>query len=193
MVLRHSLPLLMLVSVTVSAQDARTWRITDAPAEIRPLVAHANLVIAELQDSVLKELSHSLAEGGADVAIRSTHFDVRLLRHRLRREGIAVGRTSDRLRNQANRPPPWAQEMVTKWAGRKATEVDGYVVDLGDRIGLMRPVAEHELCTDCHGALGRLSPRVREVLSQLYPADRALGFHEGEIRGWYWVEMPKPR
>jgi hypothetical protein len=32
---------------------------------------------------------------------------------------------------------------------------------------------------------------VRAVLAERYPADRAIGFANGEIRGWYWVEMPK--
>jgi hypothetical protein len=83
--------------------------------------------------------------------------------------------------------------MVTRWAGHGAREVDGYAVDLGDRIGVMRPVSERQICGDCHGSLEHLSPRVRETLWQIYPADRAVGFREGEIRGWYWVEIPKPR
>jgi hypothetical protein len=34
---------------------------------------------------------------------------------------------------------------------------------------------------------------MRQLLAERYPADRAVGFEEGQIRGWYWVEMPKPR
>lgn len=45
----------------------------------------------------------------------------------------------------------------------------------------------------CHGPAGKLSPGVRSALEHRYPADRAAGFREGEIRGWYWVEVPKTR
>jgi hypothetical protein len=31
---------------------------------------------------------------------------------------------------------------------------------------------------------------VREELAERYPADRATGFKVGDIRGWFWVEVP---
>jgi len=34
---------------------------------------------------------------------------------------------------------------------------------------------------------------VLAALRDRYPKDRAIGFKEGEIRGWFWVEMPKER
>jgi len=42
--------------------------------------------------------------------------------------------------------------------------------------------------------LGRytLDERVRRELERRYPADRAIGFAAGDIRGCYWVELPKP-
>jgi hypothetical protein len=33
--------------------------------------------------------------------------------------------------------------------------------------------------------------RSREALTDRYPKDRAIGFTEREIRGWFWVEVPK--
>ena len=192
MAFRHSLPLVMLVTVAVGAQNAGVWRIQDAPRAMQPVIARADLVIAEIQDSVLRELSERVPAGTVDLAVRRTHFDVSLLLYRLRREGIVAGRTSDRLRNRTNRPPRWAEDMIGKWAGHQARDIDGYAVDLGDRIGVMRPVVERAICGNCHGTQDQISPRVREILWQTFPTDRAVGFREGEIRGWYWVEMPKP-
>jgi hypothetical protein len=37
----------------------------------------------------------------------------------------------------------------------------------------------------------RLSPAVREELKERYPADQATGFKDGDLRGWFWVEVPK--
>lgn len=36
-----------------------------------------------------------------------------------------------------------------------------------------------------------MTPIVRAALMDRYPVDRAIGFTEGEIRGWFWVEVPK--
>ena len=30
------------------------------------------------------------------------------------------------------------------------------------------------------------------VLAKEYPADQATGFKENDLRGWFWVEVPKP-
>jgi hypothetical protein len=81
--------------------------------------------------------------------------------------------------------------LVESDAGRRAKDVDGYVVDLADKIGLLRPIAQRSLCATCHGRPDKLAPEVRRVLRERYPEDRAVGFAEGEIRGWFWVEVPK--
>ena len=35
------------------------------------------------------------------------------------------------------------------------------------------------------------APEVQHALKESYPVDRAVGFAEGEVRGWFWVELPK--
>ena len=107
-------------------------------------------------------------------------------------EGIASGRTSDRLRNPTNAAPAWAAPLVQANAGRLARDVDGFAVDLGTKVGVLRPIVEQPMCAGCHGPVDRIAPEVRQMLADRYPKDRATGFTLGQIRGWYWVEMPKP-
>jgi hypothetical protein len=71
--------------------------------------------------------------------------------------------------------------------------VSGFAVDLGDRIGVLRPIAHRPVCASCHGPVDTRQPAVRAELRSRYPQDRALGFADGEIRGWFWVELPKSR
>jgi len=47
------------------------------------------------------------------------------------------------------------------------------------------------MCAGCHGARDKLEPAMLDVLRRRYPADRAVDFKDGEIRGWFWVEIPK--
>jgi hypothetical protein len=78
-------------------------------------------------------------------------------------------------------------------AGKRIQDVGGFAVDLGDKLGVMRPIAQRAQCGSCHGPQEKFSTAVRAELKDRYPADRAVGFEEGEIRGWYWVEVPKQR
>jgi uncharacterized protein DUF3365 len=169
-----------------------TWRIPDAPAEMRPAISRADLIVVSMQDALLRELTEGLREGGPAFALKSCHIDVvGIIRRIGRQEGVAAGRTSDRLRSRANAPLPWAAALVTANAGRRAADVPGFVVDLGNKVGVLRPIAQRPMCAACHGAANKLESRVRAALRDRYPHDQAVGFADGEIRGWFWVEMPQ--
>jgi len=178
---------------TLAARGERpSWPASRAPAELQPVIARADLVIASMQDAVIRELNHELANRGAADAVDVFHLYLTATIQRLaRQEGIAAGRTSDRLRNPTNAPRPWAAPFVNAHAGQSAHNMEGFVVDLGDKVGVLRPITERPICAGCHGPL--LSAAVTSALRERYPADKGAGFADGEIRGWFWVEMPKPR
>ena len=179
------------VMAIAASESPPAWPIDKSPAHMRPAIARADLIIVAMQDAVLRELTHGLREGGPELAITSCHLDATTITRRIAdQEGIAAGRTSHRLRSPANRPKPWAAPLVAAHAGRKARDVEGFVVDLGDRLGVLRPIAHRPMCAGCHGPVERISPAVRQLLADWYPVDKAVGFAEGEIRGWFWVEMP---
>lgn len=169
-----------------------TYTAVDAPAAVRPMVQRGDLLIVSLQTALLSELRRELAAGSPAEALTACHIDATAVAYRIARDqGIAVGRTSARLRNPTNAPRPWAAPIVARYADRPAAGIDGFVVDLGDRVGLLRPIVEQSACAPCHGLESRVDTRVRALLPASYPADRALGFKDGDVRGWFWVEMPK--
>ena len=177
-----------------SSTSTSIWPIRDAPAELRPAISRGDVVISTMHDALLWELNSGLEQGGPVLAIKSCHVDSARVAERVgREEGLAAGRTSDRLRNPTNAPRPWAAPLVKANAGRRAQDVDGFAVDLGDKVGVIRPIAERALCAGCHGRPDQFSTAVRAELKDRYPSDRATGFGEGDIRGWYWVEVPKQR
>jgi len=173
-----------------SPKTFRSWPIREAPPELRLVISRADLVIVTMQDAVLRELTEALDRGGPMAALGSCHLDATSVTYRLGHEGIAAGRTSDRLRSPTNVPPPWAANLVKAHAGARARDVEGFAVDLGTKVGVLRPIAERPICATCHGPVDRISAPVRQALAERYPADRAVGFSEGEIRGWFWVELP---
>ena len=92
-----------------SQQPPGTWKIADAPVELRDPISRADLIVVSMHDTFLRELKKALDSGGPSRAIGSCHIKVFMLSERIRRqEGLAVGRTSDRLRNPVNKPRAWA-------------------------------------------------------------------------------------
>jgi Protein of unknown function (DUF3365) len=183
------------VALMAGQQNAQTWPtypIKEAPAALRPTIQHAELIILSFQNATSAELTRELTAGGPGDAIRTCHLSATSLTQKIgREEGIAAGRTSARLRTPSNAPKPWAAPIVNQYATAKAASVDGFVVDLGERVGVMRPIAHRAICSPCHGVDEQLNPKVRAELKDRYPKDRATGFKDGDLRGWIWVELPR--
>jgi hypothetical protein len=188
------LSLCIAVSRGQSVQEWPTYPVKQTPADLQPAMRRGELVILAIQGATSRELASELASGGPGDAIRVCHLSATSLIYRLgREEGIAAGRTAARLRTPANAPRPWAAPIVKQYANAKAASVDGFVADLGDKVGVMGPVVHRAVCSSCHGVEEKLDPRVRGELKERYPADRATGFKDGDLRGWIWVEVPKNR
>jgi len=176
---------------TQAAQELAIVPIAQAPDSLRPAIDTADEVFTEIRKAHVTESTRAMASGGPGGAINVCHQSSAEVIERVKREkGFDVGRTSDRLRNPTNVPKPWMAATVKKYAGARAGSVEGFYVDLGDRLGVMRPIAEEPICAGCHGPADRLEPGVRKELSERYPADHATGFRTGDIRGWLWAEVP---
>ena len=47
-------------------------------------------------------------------------------------------------------------------------------------------------CEACHGERESIDPDVLKTIEAFYPEDRATGFSEGDLRGWFWIEVGAP-
>jgi hypothetical protein len=185
------LMVLAAASIGLPAHRSTIYPIAEAPAEMRLAIHRADLAIIALQTAVLGELSQKVPQDGPAVALKSCHLWSLAEAMRLqRREGIVAGRTSDRLRNPANAPRAWAAPIVDRYAGRRHADVEGFVVELDGRVGVMRPIHLLASCETCHGPVEALERDVRAQLKKSYPTDRAVGYRKGDLRGWFWVEVP---
>jgi len=99
--------------------------------------------------------------------------------------GVAIGRTSYRLRNPRNTPPAWAVKLVADRASEPVllSASDG-------RLGALLPIRLQNRCLACHGPADQIRPGVQRAIAAAYPADQATGFAAGDLRGWFWVEAP---
>ncbi|MCA9261360.1 MAG: DUF3365 domain-containing protein [Planctomycetales bacterium] len=98
---------------------------------------------------------------------------------------VAIGRTALKRRNPNNVAPTWAEPLIE----RRTTTPE--FVDLPDgRLGALLPIKLQAQCLMCHGSPEDIPEIVRARLDELYPDDQAVGFAEGDLRGWFWVESP---
>jgi hypothetical protein len=168
------------------------YPVAQAPAPLRPAIQRGDLIIVSLQSSVLRELNAAIRQGGVEHALKSCHIEAAAAALSvLRREGVSAGRTSARLRNPRNAPPPWAADIVARYDGNGGRDAGGFVVDLGDQVGLLRPIVAQPICAACHGTADDIPPAVKAAIDAHYPKDRAVNVRPGDLRGWFWVEIPK--
>jgi len=147
---------------------------------------------AELLAPFKRELQTALREGlaeGPSHAIGACRLRGPQIGESLSRDGVRVGRTSHRLRNPANASPEWVQPILDAYLAN-ADDRAPRVAQLGEgRAGYVEPIVMQPLCESCHG--DPLSPDLVQPIRDLYPEDRAVGFHAGELRGVFWVEFPR--
>ncbi len=191
--------LCVLVVLTVAGAAASqiapappSYPIASAPEAMRDAIQRGDVIVATMQNALLAELTQGMQRGGPEGAIKTCHLQATGVSQAVaRKQGVAAGRTSHRLRNPTNAPRAWAAPIVKSHAGKPIAGVDGFVVDLGERVGLLRPIGFRAACAGCHGPRERLAAGVLKELQDRYPGDQAVGFKDGDIRGWFWVEIPK--
>jgi hypothetical protein len=170
----------------------RTYSGAAVPAELAPAVRAADESIELLKGRLVARLTEEMQRGGPTAAIDVCRSEAQAVTHAVATErGVDLGRTSHRLRNPSNAPRDWARPHLAGVEGQKAEAVAPRVVDLGDRVGVLRPLATMEMCLACHGPREGLAPEVRAVLERTYPGDEAVGFAAGDFRGYAWAEVAK--
>mgnify|MGYP005753558011 CR=1 FL=1 len=138
------------------------------------------------KQQLLQALQRGLEQGPAE-AIDVCRLQAPAIAAAANADGIAIGRTSFRLRNPANAPAVWQQVGLRYY--QQSDDREPMLIDLEDgRVGYMEPIVTAPMCLACHGS--ELSAEVKDALSTHYPADQATGFAAGDLRGIFWAMLP---
>jgi hypothetical protein len=168
------------------------WRIVNA-AELSAAQKAQQTLATHARDEVFKQLmarlSKELAADGPARAIGvCKQVAPEIARDVGQRRNVRIGRTSWKLRNPQNAGPPWTKLLLHDKPDtpRLAAGRDG-------RLGVTLPIRVATPCLTCHGPEASIDPAVRKQLRANYPDDQAVGFRVGDLRGWFWVEVPRPQ
>lgn len=104
-----------------------------------------------------------------------------------------AGITSLKLRDPANRAPPWVQSWLETHDGAEFADVQGIdqLVDTpnGRVARVLEPVPMLQPCVRCHGTRDQIPADVRTELERRYPDDESVGYKVGDLRGAVWSEV----
>jgi hypothetical protein len=186
------LRLVLVAAIALTACSRAPKRLDPVPVELAPRVATAEAAASDLRSTLGTRLLTVVGKEGPVAGIDVCSNEARSLTAEVAaRNEVEIGRTSTRLRNPDNAPRPWLKSYLEETAGKPAASVASAVYDLGDRLGVARPLEMAPQCAPCHGDPASIPAPVKAALEQRYPQDRATGSSVGEVRGVLWVEIPK--
>lgn len=146
----------------------------------------ANGAREALFGTLMARLVAAMQDGGAPVAIDVCRVEAPAIASDTgAAHGVAIGRTSFKLRNPENTPPAWAVPHV------EARRAEPLVLRGSDgALAALFPIVLKAECVQCHGPEADIAPDVLAAIQQTYPGDTATGFQEGDLRGWFHVIVP---
>lgn len=169
-------------SAKVAGEEAPALPAYDA----EDMKQRAAQTLMPFKQQLMRALQRGLEQGPAQ-AIDVCRLEAPAIAAAASVNGVAIGRTSFRLRNPANAPTVWQQTGLRHY--QQSEDREPMLINLEDgRVGYMEPIVTAPMCLACHGS--ELSAEVKDALSAHYPADQATGFAAGDLRGIFWVSLP---
>lgn len=171
------------------APEDGAWTVVEAEALEEPAaekLGRAKEAQKALGKTLIGALSTSVSDKGFAESVSFCHEEAPEIAAEVsEKHEVAIGRTSFKLRNPENAPPEWARPLIEERVDqpRVLRGPDG-------KVGWFAPIRLAEMCVNCHGTQEQLADGVPEMLSTHYPEDEATGFEPGDLRGWFWVEVP---
>lgn len=166
--------------------------------ELEDRSAKARGIVKEFAGQLQGELKAGMEAGGPTQAIAVCRDKAPEIAAVLSsRYGGRVARTSLKTRNSGNEPDAWETKVLKEFEARKAKGEDPAQIEHAEivtangqkQFRYMKAIAigPNQPCLKCHGAT--LDPAVSAKLKDLYPADKATGYKEGELRGAFTLSQ----
>ena len=159
--------------------------------------ARAKEACAELIKTLGGQLKAAMQSGGPEAALPVCQAAAIPLSKGVAEkfEGLTIKRVTDRLRNPANAPDKADLRALEHF--KKAPADPQLLAHLstgadGQTLRYYQPLVVSETCLKCHGDRDTMSEKLRGLLEQSYPDDKAHGYSLGELRGLIRVEQKMP-
>jgi hypothetical protein len=163
------------------------------------MLAEAREVASAMPPKLLGVLQEEIQKGGPEGAIGVCREKApAMAKAASEKSGWAIRRVSLKNRNPKAVPDAWEEAVLKEFdkrlaAGEKPTGLErGEVVAVDGKpmYRYMKALPTQDICLQCHGTPERISQAVHAKLKELYPDDKAVGYHAAEIRGAITIKKP---
>lgn len=139
-------------------------------------------------EALSEKLTEQMKMGGTVQAIPFCNIEAMPLTQQLsEKHNVTIKRTSDKLRNQKNKPTERELEIINnyhKLISSKQAVKPIVEVDSNNKKHFYAPIILKANCLVCHGKVEEfVTVKTDSIIKSLYPNDKAIGYNEGDLRG----------
>jgi hypothetical protein len=170
-----------------------------ALAQDEAWVADARAVASAVPPKLLEVLNAEIVKGGPASAVAVCNEKApQMAKAASEKSGWTIRRVSERNRNPKAVPDAWELAALQDFdqrvlAGEKAANLEKFAVVESNGVKeyrFVKALPVQQVCLACHGPAEKISADVAERLKTLYPADKAVGYSLGQIRGAITLRKP---
>jgi Protein of unknown function (DUF3365) len=168
-------------------------------AEDEAWVTDARAVAGAVPPKLLEVLNAEIVKGGPASAVGVCNEKApQMAKAASEKSGWAIRRVSERNRNPKAVPDAWELAALKEFDQRAASGEKPATLEKFEQVEVngakeyryMKALPVGQVCLACHGASDKFTPDVAERLKALYPADKAVGYSLGQIRGAITLRKP---
>lgn len=164
--------------------------------EIQEYTNKGNEIAQASFNALSEKLTEQMKLGSPIQAIPFCNVEAIPLTRQLSEEfNVTIKRTSDKLRNQENKPSERELEIINNYHKlilEKKKIMPIVEIDSNNNKHYYAPIILKENCLACHGKVDEfVSIKTDSIIKSLYSNDRAIGFNEGDLRGIWSIEFKK--
>lgn len=194
--------IITLTFLIISSCKTEGTRIFEPTAEeIQKIQPVGKQLTQELLMTLKTELQAAIAEGGFEKAIDVCNLramPLTKIKEESAGKNIRIKRTTNLFRNPLNAPDKFEKKALEHFEGLIAQNTplpENYIQKVTTRDStyfyFYKPLKIEAMCLGCHGKPENIEQGILSQLLALYPADKATGYGEGDLRGLVSVRIPE--
>ncbi len=184
------------LTLTMATSFSSCGKKTKSEVDILPdsvYLQRGDSISAATFDTLSKTLRYIMQTAGPDSAIRFCNVQAYPITKIYQSHGIHVKRTAAKFRNPANEPDLLENQLLNEFKDQHQAGKELKPIIRRDNNGgvhYFKPILLQGMCVTCHGDPAIDIPDlVKNVLSELYPSDQAIGYRIGDLRGLWHIQF----
>lgn len=151
--------------------------------------------VIQVKNALGKALTSAIGKSGTIGAISYCNIEAMPLTDSISQANkLLMKRVSDKPRNPANQANEGEIAILNEWKKQleSGKRLKSQLIELDGKMVAYYPIKTNKMCMQCHGDKQKdILPEVYAEITKKYPADKAFGYAEKQVRGMFVVVMDK--